>query len=168
MSINSSSSHEIGVQHVKIEHDHLKEIETFRNIKNEIETLIYELKNKSKSINWKYLEETSDKNGGYLYLMISEIETYHKIFALDFITEKFNQYYILLIKNIENIVEEHKSARQAAKTLCEINSLELTMENYDSVSQNNEDEDEGFHLIRTNGRATPVPKKRYNLRPRKK
>lgn len=155
----------IELEHAKIELDHFKKIKAFRTLKNEIETIINELKSKSKSVNWKYLEEICEENKQYKY--ISEIETYHKIFYLDFIIQKFNDYDKLLIKNIENIIEEHKSAREVAKTLCEMNSLDLTLKNYDSDSESNTTEDEGFPLVRTHGRATPLPKKHYNLRPRK-
>jgi len=153
------NNNEIELQHAKIEIDHFKKIKTFRTLKNEIETLIDELKNKSKSVHWKYLEEICEEN--------KQERIYHRIFALDSIIEKFNDYDKLLIKNIENIIEEHKTVREAANTLCEINSLSLTMKKYDSDSQSNTTEDEGFPLVRTHGRATPFPKKRYNLRPRK-
>ena len=161
----NNTDNKIRLEHAKIEVNHLKEIKIFRILKSEIETLIDELKNKSKSINWKYLEEIYMKNDSCA--CISDIETYHKIFALDFIKEKLKNYDKILIKNIENIVEEHQTTLETSETLCEMNSLNLTMKNYDSDSLSDETEDEGYPLIRTHGRTTLVHKKRYNLRSHK-
>lgn len=169
--MNSTNNNENILKNAKIELNHLKEIKNFRRTRNEIENLIDELKFKSKSINWKYLENISMNNNELPF--ISEIEVYCKIFALDVINEKFRKYDKLLINNIKSLIDDYKAANDAAEALIQMNSLSLTMENYTDDNDNSEsDVDEGFPLTRTHGRiiqgkATPIPEKRYNLRPRK-